>query len=122
MESKGKLMTLFHKICWSIVALIFVVIGAVAISQKLSLVRAEEQDSASKRIIANQTQNQIDPDKLQAEHNAQRDKDIANIQTGAQARAVLQPIYVPSGVPAPSAQVKVADLPAATQAQLPPGT
>lgn len=107
-----------HK--WFYGGLGILILGLLYLAHAYSIrqARAEEQQSATEKIIAAKDQALSDRDKQFADFKTQMLQQIADIKTAKQATQVLTPIIVPQGGMAPATVTK-ADLPAEVAKTLP---
>lgn len=111
-------MTTIHKVYLGVIGVLVLIVAYFAISYEIKTVRAEEQQKASDQVIAVKDQAIKDRDTIFTAWKADKDLEIANLQTAKQATQVLAPIIVPQGGTAPTTVTK-GDLPPEVAKTLP---
>jgi hypothetical protein len=110
--------TRLHKIYLGIVAVLIVAALIAGISYKISVVRAEEQQKATDKVLAAKDQALADRDKQFSAFRDDMLRQISDLKTAKQASQVLAPIIVPAGGMAPQTVTK-AELPPEVSKTLP---
>src|SRR3989442_1785573 len=112
-----------HKLYIPVVIIIISILAFAAkawVDERESRVRAEEQDKASKQIIAQKDQAISDRDKIWERQRLDFQRQIDGIKTIAEARQAVQPILLRSGTaPVAEHQVTKTELPKDVAASLP---